>query len=77
MDMIGVKSGRVETLVADARPEAEKVQDLYLVSFSREPDAEEKSIALGYLSAPGREKRKAYEDLVWALINTKEFQFNH
>jgi hypothetical protein len=22
-------------------------------------------------------QRRAYEDLIWALINTKEFSFNH
>jgi len=77
MDMIGVKGGRVEALSAETRPDEERVRDLYLLAFSREPDAEEKTIALGYLNAPSRDKKKAYEDLAWALINTKEFQFNH
>jgi hypothetical protein len=77
MDTISVKGGRVEALGGDARPDLEKVRELYLIAFARPPDKEESAIALGYLNTPGREKPKAYEDLVWALINTKEFQFNH
>ena len=37
---------------------------------------EEAAIALGHISK-SEDPRKAYEDIVWALINTKEFLFNH
>ncbi len=77
MDKVGAKAGRVEALVADARPNPEKIQDLYLAAFARDPTADETAVALSYLGANGRDKKQAYEDLVWALINTKEFQFNH
>jgi hypothetical protein len=26
---------------------------------------------------PARAKRMAYEDLLWAIMNTKEFLYNH
>jgi len=77
MEKIAVKGGRVEALAADPRPEAERVRDLYLAAFAREPASDETSVALAYLNGEGRDKRQAWEDLVWALINTKEFQFNH
>jgi hypothetical protein len=49
---------------------------LYLVAYSRQPDAEELRIATEHLATP-RGKRQAYEDLIWALLNTKEFLYNH
>jgi len=47
-----------------------------LIAFSRYPDAEELKIAAEYVNS--KEKpREGFEDVVWALINTKEFLFNH
>ena len=54
----------------------------------REPTAEELKIADAQLTQarvdaqgkpldPLTAKREAYEDLLWALINTKEFLYNH
>ncbi len=69
--------GRAAKLSADANREHEaKIRELYLLSFSREPSADELSVALGHIEKTGDAKR-AYEDIVWALINTKEFLFNH
>ncbi len=68
--------GRAARLAADQRPLAERVRELYLVAFSREPTAEELAIAQAYLDKTG-DARRAFEDIVWALINTKEFLFNH
>ncbi len=74
---IGGKDSRVDKLLADSRPDDEKVRELYRLSYARDPGAEELAAALAYLSAKDREKRQGYEDLVWVFINTKEFQFNH
>ena len=53
------------------------VDSAYLASFSRHPGEAELAEALAYLAArPGRE-REAAEDLVWSLLNTLEFVFNH
>lgn len=81
--------GRAATLVKEPqRGDGEKVKELYLWAFARLPDAEEARLAVAHVSrerkdkdnkplAADASKRQGYEDLVWALINTKEFLFNH
>ncbi len=70
-------TGRAAKLAQDAaRSDDEKIRDLYLAVFSREPSKEDLELAQGHLKKVP-EKQRAYEDIVWALINTKEFLFNH
>ena len=38
---------------------------------------EEIAIALAHVQKNEKEVKLAYEDIIWALINTKEFLFNH
>jgi hypothetical protein len=85
------RTSRAARLAADARPAADKIREVYLLAFSRLPTAEELAIAEAFLAkaaaaAPPPElakqsaaafKQWPYEDLLWALINTKEFLFNH
>ena len=54
-----------------------KIRDLYLLSFSREPTEDELKIASAHIEKQLETPKVAYEDIVWALINTKEFLFNH
>lgn len=78
-DILGKVSNDNSTagrLANDARPVEARIEELYLLAFSRLPDAEELQIAKDYLAAKESSK-EAYEDVVWALINTKEFLFNH
>lgn len=56
---------------------ADRIQQLYLVAFSRMPDAEEMNIALQHIAKHEADPKRAYEDIIWALLNTKEFMFNH
>lgn len=71
-------NARASTLATDAaRPAAAKIRDLYLLAFSREPTAEETAIAVAHIEKNAQDAKRAYEDIVWALINTKEFLFNH
>lgn len=81
-------NGRAEKLSKETRPAEEKIRELYLVAFAREPRADEMKSALGYLTevrvnAAGQKvdaqkaARENFQDLIWALLNTKEFLFNH
>ncbi len=71
-----IAKGRVAGWVKDKRPHAEKVGELYRLAYSRGPSAEELQIAVKYLeSRPNA--AQAYEDLMWTILNTKEFLFNH
>jgi hypothetical protein len=84
---LAADTGRPAKLVADtSRCDEDKLRDLYLMAFAREPTAHELSVARQYLTREVRgkdgkphpvAKREAYEDIVWALLNTKEFLFNH
>lgn len=73
---IASDSGRAARLAADSRPLEERLEELYLWAFARPPEAEEVEIARAYLEQV-ESPRRGFEDLVWALINTKEFLFNH
>jgi hypothetical protein len=73
---IAAGDGRVAKLVKDKRPPAEAIEELYLASLSRLPTADEKSKTLGYLNQQAN-RQLALEDVLWALLNSKEFMFNH
>jgi hypothetical protein len=58
--------------------DTDKIYTLYARALSREPVAGEIEASVNYLMGKeGDAKRDAYQDIVWALINTKEFLFNH
>lgn len=71
-------SGRAAKLAADTkRTHEDKVKELYRWVYSREPNAEELKIAQAHIAKHEKAPKTAYEDIVWALVNTKEFLFNH
>lgn len=70
------------------KSDADAVREIYLAAFSRQPTSKELGIAKEYLLQPrkdsaGKElapqvaKRQRYEDLIWAIMSTKEFLYNH
>lgn len=56
----------------------EKIRKLHLMAFAREPKQKEYDIYLAYLKATetGAEVQ-GFQDIMWTIINTKEFLFNH
>jgi hypothetical protein len=81
-------SGRISAWVAkhaDSKPSeeafqtatAENVTELYKLAFTRLPEQDELSTASEYIAQRPEQLREAYEDLVWGVLNSKEFLFNH
>jgi hypothetical protein len=60
-----------------ATPDAAVIEDLYLTSVSRFPTPEEKQRLSTYLAARKASRAQAIQDVAWALLNAKEFEFNH
>lgn len=60
-----------------ARPDDQKVRELYRWVYSREPVEDELKVALAHLEKHKDSPKIAWEDVLWALVNTKEFLFNH
>ena len=87
-EQLASDTGAAAKIAADARGDDEKLRELYFAAFSREPDAEELTLAKRHIEkarkgADGqpmesaKAKRQGYEDILWAVLNTKEFLFNH
>jgi hypothetical protein len=71
-----IKTGRVKDLAASVRCDAEAVEELFLATLSRLPDREEFGSALDQIRRR-RDRAKGFADVLWALINTREFVLNH
>jgi hypothetical protein len=56
------------------RPDAEKVNEIYLRAFSRQPTDAERKLVTDHM-AQANNKQQAWEDVLWAIFNAKEFQF--
>ncbi len=72
--------GKIDKFFAVAekerRPLKDLIEELYLGSLSRLPSSDELNTATKYLHGES-DKRPAAEDLLWTLLNSKEFMFNH
>ena len=70
------RSGRASQLASSNRSADEIIEELYLTTLSRFPsDAERKLMAQAFDDT--KDRRSAVEDVLWTLLNTKEFVFNH
>lgn len=85
---LAVANGRSQKLAKAELPLEDRVREVYRVAFSREPRPQEMKVALEYFADarvdsngnpldPARAAQENFQDLLWALINTKEFLFNH
>ncbi|QDU39458.1 Bacterial Ig-like domain (group 2) [Maioricimonas rarisocia] len=71
---IADKNGRVAKLLASEKSDAEIITQLYLLSVGREPTNSEVATARQFLDeSPSRDV--FFQDLLWALLNSKQFLF--
>ncbi len=69
-------TGRLAKLLAEKKPDKDAIEELFLATLSRPPDERERSAGLTHVNGK-KERAKAFADVLWALINTREFILNH
>jgi len=71
-NMLSQSDNRVGRLLATSKTTSEIVEELYYAALSRPPEVKERTRAVELVDrAPDR--RAALEDLLWGLVNSKEF----
>ncbi|MEX2560006.1 MAG: DUF1549 and DUF1553 domain-containing protein [Pirellulales bacterium] len=71
-DLLTRPGNRIERLLADGRSAAGMVDELYFAALSRPPSAEELPAMVEYVERAD-DRRQALEDVLWGLLNSKEF----
>jgi len=73
-----IRRGKVvERLIGEGKKDEEIITELFLKVFGRHPLPEEMKVTLKSLQAEPESRQAILEDIFWALMNSKEFYFNH
>lgn len=83
-----MNSTRLQTMLTDSKGRASRLdkstltltqilEELYLACYSRLPTSEELAIAGKALDVDLANRQSAIEDVLWSLLNSAEFVFNH
>ncbi len=71
-----IKTGRLVRLLEANRTDTEIIDEFYLATLSRMPEDDERALLIQYVSAT-TERLEAFADIIWALMNSREFTTNH
>ncbi|MBI1831361.1 MAG: DUF1553 domain-containing protein, partial [Planctomycetes bacterium] len=71
------KSKRIQRLARSKLSVDEIVDECFLAALSRPPSAEHRKIATEFLQRDPAKREHQLENLLWALINVKEFSMRH
>lgn len=70
------KNNHLQQLLAAKKSDSEILEELFLATLTRFPTAAEKA-AFEKHRAAERNRETAFQDVLWALLNTREFVLNH
>lgn len=76
-DKVTNDTGLAATLASGDKDDAGIIEELYLAVYARYPSDEERDAAAKFLAEQTESRRKAVQDLLWAMLNTPEFVFKH
>jgi hypothetical protein len=75
-DAVADENGRVARLMVAGATDRQIVEELYLAALNRLPEPREIDLSQTYL-ARGMNRAERAQDILWALINSNSFLFNH
>jgi hypothetical protein len=78
LSRVGAPNGRVAQLINQKVPDAELINQLYLWSLSRPARQDEVDLSMAFIASYEPAKRaEAAQDLMWALLNSRDFMLVH
>jgi hypothetical protein len=72
-----VEGKLLESRLAEEKKPQEIVEELYIRCLSRKPTDAERGKFDALLAQEGADQAQLLEDIFWALLNSREFMFNH
>ena len=72
-------SNLLRAMIAPFMNDEERVESLFLATLSRPPDKDELDACVATMAEckTDEERNRALSDVLWALLNSTEFAFNH
>jgi hypothetical protein len=72
-------SNVLQAVVAPYMNDPERIDSLFLATLSRMPESDERDACLAALAdcKSDEDRTRALSDVLWALLNSTEFAFNH
>jgi hypothetical protein len=74
---ISLEGGRLDQLVKKSASDAEIIDEFYVAALTRPPTAEEKAALLEFLGTRSSRRQETLAGLVWAVLSSREFMYNH
>ncbi len=77
-EKLAVPENRIAKLMKDLTQEEALIEEIFLTCLSRPPAVKELAEIKAVLQeTPAEERRQAIEDLIWGIVSSREFLFNH
>jgi len=69
--------GRLDQLLKSGTSNEQIMDEFYLAALTRRPSPQEKTALLNFLAGRSSRRQESLTGLVWAILNSREFAYNH
>lgn len=73
----GLVAGRLARRLTTLEDNNKAIEELYLAVLSRKPDSAEIQTGVEFLASRDKDRQAAIEEMMWGLVSSIEFRFNH
>ena len=74
---IVAEGGRLDRLTKQGASDRQILDEFYMAAFTRQPTLTERQKLLDFLAQRASRRKEALAGLIWAIISSREFEYNH